>query len=482
MDTFGISGIGKIYAQYKEDILTEDDEVAILHEPEYRGCKLLTQAMVNIRATLASAKKNGIITADTEKYLLVTATEIFYQKRTFNELCKKAVANGGDCKVTEKLLRWIDQGNYVDQKKLDAIEALKFINYKTTETIKAAKTHDSLSKTMYLKALQQKISCKPYRTFKEWLPIQEKVVQTARLLGDTYITVKYLAHLLSMTYSLAITEYKLENNDPIFINAEINHNHQWHVINDINRHYASGFTIRNKFISKYHYDSNVNITPESINVNVINLMKIFSIYPTYKKLIGRKHSKNKQQILDIFKLDQPCYYNTLFYMAYLLEVIVSHCEGIQIKPTKDTLLRCMKMFSTQNKINSRESFETWLNSNDLGHSQFIDLMELVFYFDYFAIKNNCDVIKSYCKDDSIWWILDALYLSGYYTEAKAILNNPQTFKTAVDNIYSTIKQKGTQYTHALDFDGGEQEFENFVNQLTNRLSTVSNRETMLSKE
>src|ERR1700741_3964413 len=49
---FGMRGIGRIFASFRDGILVDDDEVAVLHAPERLGYAAVTEAMVNIRATL----------------------------------------------------------------------------------------------------------------------------------------------------------------------------------------------------------------------------------------------------------------------------------------------------------------------------------------------------------------------------------------------------------------------------------------------
>ena len=48
---------------FRDGILTDDDEVAVLHGPEELGYPAVTEAMVNIRATLAAALSMRVITA-----------------------------------------------------------------------------------------------------------------------------------------------------------------------------------------------------------------------------------------------------------------------------------------------------------------------------------------------------------------------------------------------------------------------------------
>ena len=53
LDVFGMRGIGRIYEDFRDGVLEDDDEVAVLHGPEELGYPPVTEAMVNIRATFA---------------------------------------------------------------------------------------------------------------------------------------------------------------------------------------------------------------------------------------------------------------------------------------------------------------------------------------------------------------------------------------------------------------------------------------------
>jgi hypothetical protein len=59
--SFGMIGVGRICAAYRDGILTDDDEVAVMHGPEELGYPAVTEAMVNIRATLEQAVAEGIV-------------------------------------------------------------------------------------------------------------------------------------------------------------------------------------------------------------------------------------------------------------------------------------------------------------------------------------------------------------------------------------------------------------------------------------
>ena len=56
---FGMRGVGRIFAAFRDGELEDDDEVAVVHGPADTGYAALSDAMVNIRATLARAEQGG---------------------------------------------------------------------------------------------------------------------------------------------------------------------------------------------------------------------------------------------------------------------------------------------------------------------------------------------------------------------------------------------------------------------------------------
>src|SRR5215471_4162149 len=52
LHTFGMEGIGRIFAAYRDGVLEDDDEVAVIHGAAEFGYPQLSEAMVNIREGL----------------------------------------------------------------------------------------------------------------------------------------------------------------------------------------------------------------------------------------------------------------------------------------------------------------------------------------------------------------------------------------------------------------------------------------------
>ncbi len=117
MDTFGMIGIGEIYAAYRDGGIEDDDEVALVHGPAELGYPALSVAMVNIRATCRAAVAAGVICDDAAADVIALAKRQYYKTRTWESV----LGETGPI-VSPALGDWI-AANEVDQKRLDA-EAL----------------------------------------------------------------------------------------------------------------------------------------------------------------------------------------------------------------------------------------------------------------------------------------------------------------------------------------------------------------------
>lgn len=144
---FGMQGVGTIFNAYKEGVLQDDDEVAVLHATEKLEYIAKTDAMVNIRATLQDAYNSDLLSHEDTYFLLEKLKNSFYQKRNLihevSQFCEQKKRD----KV--KLLTWIKQ-NYHDQKKQDAIVLL---NTLAQNKAQVARRSFSFSQTSFFKEL-----------------------------------------------------------------------------------------------------------------------------------------------------------------------------------------------------------------------------------------------------------------------------------------------------------------------------------------
>jgi hypothetical protein len=126
LDRFGMRGIGRIYRDFRGGVLEDDDEVAMLHGPEEIGYPPVTEAMVNIRATLAGAARDGVVATAIAAELTAIAKSLFYKERTYRAMLDAARAPGLDTAGLVRLEEWLPAGR-VDQKRLDTLAMLDAI-------------------------------------------------------------------------------------------------------------------------------------------------------------------------------------------------------------------------------------------------------------------------------------------------------------------------------------------------------------------
>ncbi|MBK8174159.1 MAG: hypothetical protein IPK66_02320 [Rhodospirillales bacterium] len=129
--SFGMKGIGRIYTAFVEgcfppyasEPFEDDDEVAVVHGPAESGY-LSSEAMVNIRATLAAAAQAGVISPPARDALVLSAKQTFYKDRSWAGLLRGA-ASLIDANECDALRAWLPHGR-IDQKRCDAIELLRW--------------------------------------------------------------------------------------------------------------------------------------------------------------------------------------------------------------------------------------------------------------------------------------------------------------------------------------------------------------------
>lgn len=116
---FGMRGVGRIFEAYRDEALLDDDEVAVLHGPAETGYIALSEAMVNIRATLEAAEEHEVIGASTRATLAQLAKGLFYQERSWKMLLDRAAARDIAERERTALQDWLPD-NRVDLKGEDA--------------------------------------------------------------------------------------------------------------------------------------------------------------------------------------------------------------------------------------------------------------------------------------------------------------------------------------------------------------------------
>jgi hypothetical protein len=156
LDTFGMKGIGRIYEDFRDGVLEDDDEVAVLHGPEELGYPALTEAMVNVRATLDAAMHDGILSRGAAMNLTAIATQLFYKDRTYEAMLQSAVEFGTNADELTGLSAWLPQGR-IDQKRLDALALRDAVRAHLVARVPPLKVAYELAETVAWQAARRRM-------------------------------------------------------------------------------------------------------------------------------------------------------------------------------------------------------------------------------------------------------------------------------------------------------------------------------------
>jgi hypothetical protein len=123
---FGMKGVGHIYEEFRSRALVDDAEVALLHGPAEVDYVQVTEAMVNVRATINRAVQLGVVEPMLAAQLLGVAASLFYKERTYDVILHKAAELGLSQASLHRLATWLP-GGQIDQKRLDALRMVQAI-------------------------------------------------------------------------------------------------------------------------------------------------------------------------------------------------------------------------------------------------------------------------------------------------------------------------------------------------------------------
>jgi hypothetical protein len=196
---FGMVGIGRIFEAYRDGLYTDDDEVALLHGPADSAYREMSEAMVNIRSTVAHAVSSGVIRPESGERVIRCAKDTFYQVRSLGAAIESAWRGDAHAEEASRFRRFIENGGYVNQKRLDALELLAYLRDSKTQPAVVPPVH----RTSFILKLHYKTTCRPFDAPDIDLPPDEHVVLEASTLGRIYPPLCRLAQLMALVHALA---------------------------------------------------------------------------------------------------------------------------------------------------------------------------------------------------------------------------------------------------------------------------------------
>jgi hypothetical protein len=117
LDAFGMRGVGGVYRLYARGELEDDDEVAVAHGGAEHGWRPTSDALVDVRATLAAAVRAQVVPSAAALRVLERLRATFYADRLLLAVLDR------DDEDEQRLREWV-RGNRVERKRADAVALL----------------------------------------------------------------------------------------------------------------------------------------------------------------------------------------------------------------------------------------------------------------------------------------------------------------------------------------------------------------------
>ncbi|WP_392535225.1 TfuA-like protein [Nostoc sp. C117] len=411
LEAFGMEGFGAIFAAYRDRQYIGDDEVAILHSNPQFQYQPLTDALVNIRATVQLAVDKNIIDRAIASLIISCAKRQFFTQRHLSQAVADAEMQGGDRQILAQFLEFVQNGGYVDQKQSDAIELLKHLAAMVGESGGTAANQQvkfQLNKSIFIEELQARVAIRPLRTAYSWLPLTEKLSQEARFLGRVYIQLRNLAGLIRWCDAVA----QQQNLQPLEA--------------DLADVYSS------QILSELELDMDASAIPVLVERlgRIQALLKLYSADDTFTKkveqlhqfiliIVGKDISSDRQETTnadaDIVTALVSCegrLYRQIAILWALAEQTNSQSEAsLRISITE----KITQHFFQERGVTNEAEFPAWLSSNSFTPGEFSEMMEAIARLEGFVnvprwwgrgMSNYFSVTECFLPD--------ALRLSGFY--------------------------------------------------------------------
>jgi hypothetical protein len=126
LTAFGMEGVGSIFEAYRDGVLEDDDEVAVVHASAEFGFRAGSDAMVDIRSTIGRAVEAGVLSALVGAGIECLAKNMFYPQRNYHAIARRAIETGLTHGEVNAFMDWLPEHRF-SQKRADALAMLETI-------------------------------------------------------------------------------------------------------------------------------------------------------------------------------------------------------------------------------------------------------------------------------------------------------------------------------------------------------------------
>ncbi len=124
LSPFGMLGYGRIFEDFVSSRLTDDDEVAVVHGPAETGWIQLSDAMVDIRASVAQAAEKGVVSAAVARDVIHHAKSSYFKARNLADSLEYVLPQHTCPEGRTSIKDWF-KANFFSQKRSDCVDLLR---------------------------------------------------------------------------------------------------------------------------------------------------------------------------------------------------------------------------------------------------------------------------------------------------------------------------------------------------------------------
>ncbi len=147
--SFGMEGIGGIYADYRDERLEADDEVTLLHSTPEERYRPLSEPLVCMRATLSRAVEDDVCDGETAARLIETLAAWPFGRRSYDGLVAAGREAGIDTDTVRGIRRYC-RTHRLDPKREDALLLLDSLRQATRAERSTPPAVPSVNRTSFL--------------------------------------------------------------------------------------------------------------------------------------------------------------------------------------------------------------------------------------------------------------------------------------------------------------------------------------------
>lgn len=387
LHSYGMLGFGKVFSDYCSNLLTDDDEVAIVYYQD--GCRYVcaTDAMVNVRATLQLAVEQSVVTAEYAGYVISKIKKAHFADRHLISFLKDS-----DGQMSNKLLQWLANGSYVDIKREDAIGLLSHLR---DCSIRDHRPSVAVRRTLSLRRLSLRIMTAPLDFSVQWLPEHERRLQSWKN-RSSFNHLRRLAYFLAL-YDGLLKAIKIETSDePLTGVFTLDH---FATSNSADADVALRkrmWELDCLFVNSEKY---IGKSAGSWHSVYLCCLRLDNAYVTFK----RDYDLN----MALYAQQHPIEHRVIYLLSHLWWFYQEYLQQRGFRPQAARVHKQTIEFRRRHRLLSAAQTEKWLAANDLDSVGMHDLMTMECNYKYLVEGCFFENIGFFEIDEDRCWILDA---------------------------------------------------------------------------